>query len=361
MHTDYLRNHLFSILFVALVFAVIYYQIDETPPPEIQDTELDAIARLKSINFDKSLDRAVFEDIYGIYYPEQIHGADSLITRIKEYRRQQEIRSSDQSPFTITTWDLPPMILQFILVYISVLFLTYYAVQIFGLYRFIREKQGRESYIFLFYQRWCKNDFNKRGQKLRDLVFLAAKALIKGIIYFILFSPAYVIAYSFKTRFDTNSLIFMIGLGTISNAFLITYIQKFYTFLVAESRKGYVETAVVKNLTHSFTEIHLKNIFRIRPSFPNHILDQIYENARYQYFSSIKEQASFLITGLIIIEMALNIQNHLCYTLLQTILYEEYFMTLLIVFVIFLLVKLTEITIDSRLYRRSKLYNNQST
>jgi hypothetical protein len=328
--------------------------------PETEDETISHIAQLRSYNFNKPLDRAVFWDVYRIYFPERAIEPDSVIDQILKFRRQQEIRSLTQSEFPVSLSDLPRMIVQFILVYIAVLTLTYYAVHAFGLYRFIREKQGKESYIYLIYLRWLQKDKGRWLQKLKDLVILGIKALVKGGLYFILFSPAYVIAYSFKTRFDTNSLIFMIGLGIISNAFLITYIQKFYTFLVSEERKGYIETAMVKNLNHSYRNISLRYIFRFRPSFSGHILDQIYENARYQYFSSVKEQASFLITGLIIIEMALNIQNHLCYTLLQTILYQEYRMTLIIVFVIFLLVKVTEITVDSYLHHLEQRYNNQA-
>ncbi len=64
------------------------------------------------------------------------------------------------------------------------------------------------------------------------------KALLKGVAYTILFAPAYVIAYSFKTRIDTDSLLFMIVLGVVSNGLLINYANKFYAFLAAESRKA---------------------------------------------------------------------------------------------------------------------------
>jgi hypothetical protein len=127
--------------------------------------------------------------------------------------------------------------------------------------------------------------------------------------------------------------------------------QKYYTFLVSESRKGYVKTAIVKNLDSRMIfdkekGIPLSSIFRINKKFSGHIFDQIYENVRFQYLNTLKEQASFLITGLIIIEMALNIQGHLCYELMQNILYKNLSVILLILFGIFLIVKLTQIVID---------------
>jgi len=60
----------------------------------------------------------------------------------------------------------------------------------------------------------------------------------------VLFSPAYVIAYAIRTEFNTDTIIFMALLGVVSNGLLVTYANKFYAFLVAESRKGYVETGL---------------------------------------------------------------------------------------------------------------------
>jgi hypothetical protein len=190
---------------------------------------------------------------------------------------------------------------------------------------------------------------------------LVGQAIIKSTAYLILFSPAYVIAYSLKTNFDTDSTLFMILLGIISNGLLITYTNKFYTFLKAESQKGYVETAVVKNLVndYSFSAIQFASIFKIKKRFPEHVFSHIFINARHQYLTTLKEQAAFLISGLIIIEMALNIQNHLSYELLQNLLYENYFVVLIILFAIYLTVKTTEIFVDYAINRENKKYLNK--
>ena len=120
----------------------------------------------------------------------------------------------------------------------------------------------------------------------------------------------------------------MVVLAVVSNGLLINYAHKFYTFLLTESRKGYVETAVVKGLNNSYDwnipgGINLRSLLRWRKNFPLHVLQQVYMNARFQYIPTMKQYASFLISGLVIIEMALNIQGHLCYELLQDILYYQ--------------------------------------
>ena len=96
----------------------------------------------------------------------------------------------------------------------------------------------------------------------------------------------------------------------------------------------------------------------LRKRFENHVFHHVYVNARYQYIQSIKEQASFVITGLIIIEMALNIHGHLCYELLQNILFRNDQSAFLIIFLIFLLVKLTEIGVELWYNRETDRYEN---
>jgi hypothetical protein len=188
-------------------------------------------------------------------------------------------------------------------------------------------------------------------------------APVAAIAHLVLFSPAYVIAYSIRTEFSTDTLPFMILLGVVSNGLLVTYANKFYTFLVAESRKGYVETALAKNLHGSYDRhapdgISLRAILRPGKRFGGHVFEHIFRNARYQYLATIKEQASFLITGLIIIEMALNIHGHLSYEMLRQMLYRNYAIVIAIVLGIFYAVKLTEIVTDWLVHRESLRYAN---
>jgi hypothetical protein len=142
------------------------------------------------------------------------------------------------------------------------------------------------------------------------------------------------------------------------------YSNKFYAFLTAESRKGYIDTAIVKNLHTSFDfnrpdGIPLKSIFKPVKDFKGHIFEHIFRNARFQYLSTIKEQASFLITGLVIIEMALNIHGYLNYEMLRQILYKNYDIVIFIILGIFYIVKLTEILTDLLTHREAMKYENR--
>jgi hypothetical protein len=188
-------------------------------------------------------------------------------------------------------------------------------------------------------------------------------ATMKGVLFLALFSPAYVVAYSLKSTFDTDSILFMIVLGVVSNGLLVTYANKFFTLLVHESRKGYVETAIVKNLNATYgwrtaTGISLRSLLAPRKAFPGHVLHHLFLNARYQYIPTMKEHASFLISGLIIIEMALNIQGHISYELLQQMLYRHYDVAIIIMAGIFLLVKATEVIVDAWSFAESRRVDN---
>ena len=154
-------------------------------------------------------------------------------------------------------------------------------------------------------------------------------------------------------------MVFMVLLGVVSNGVLITYANKFYFFLVTESRKGYVETAIVKNCHSSYRfrgpdGIPLGAILRPVKKFRGHVFDHLYSNARHQYLPTIKEQASFLISGLIIIEMALNIHGHLTYEMLRQLLYKNYSTFVVMILFIFYTVKATEAVADYLMYRADR-------
>jgi hypothetical protein len=356
-----IKNHLISLLFVGILFYIIHLMFTPTTEEE-QYSNYQLIKKYTELEFldlNSPEDRILLRETLDIYDPENSLQHDSLLSEIEDYLNSKILsvagsrqRSSglDFSKFM----SIFNMWIKFAFIYIFVLLITYYCVETFAIYRFVRDHYRLSFYDYV--RDYLKKLTETRNFKLKiayalKILFKTGRMLLKAIVILALFAPAYVIAYSFKTRFDTDSFVVMILLGVISNGLLITYMQKYYTFLVGESRKGYVQTAMVKNLDSNMVfdkdkGISLSSIFKLNKKFPGHIFDQIYENVRFQYLNTLKEQASFLITGLIIIEMALNIQGHLCYELMQNILYKNLSVILMILFGIFFIVKLTQIVID---------------
>jgi hypothetical protein len=370
-----LTEHGIALVLVATVFTGIYLLLDRSGGsiPPAQDKLVQEYVVLPFINWNSPAERALFKDIWIIYHPDQQMEADSLLNGIIDtYQSKAGSASRRHQTSTISlagkVLRLGPMYFNFILVYVIVLIFSYYAAQTCGVWRFIQMKRGRSSYLQLLYAATQQKPRISQIKEFRTYLLQCLKflglALFKAIVYLVLFAPAYVLAYAFKTRFDTDSIFFMIVLGAFSNGLLVTYTQKFFAFLIAESRKGYLQTALVKNLMHGYGHrskdgIPIGHILRIKKVFPGHVFDHIYKNARYQYLPTLKEQASFLITGLIIIEMALNIQNHLCYDLLQNLLYQDYVSVLIACFGIFLIIKSTEIITDILYLRETDKYENR--
>ncbi len=351
-------EHITSILFFAVLFLII--GLIFTPAPHSSKNSFYEISELQFIDGGQPLQKLILKESLDLYYPDQTARNDSILNFISQGSENNFFKTSDNKYLTQKkVWQILYMYFKFVIIYIIVLVLTYYGAQSFATLKFVKMKHGRSSYLVLVLEHLRSGD----RISVKELTLLIFKAGAKGIVYLILFSPAYVIAYSFKTRFDTDSVFFMVILGILSNGLLISYTQKFYTFLTTESRKGYVNTARVKNLNNNYNikttgGITLGKIFRLRKRFKGHVFQHIYKNAQFQFISSLKEQASFLISGLVIIEMALNIQGHLCYELLQNILYQNLPVILLIIFLIFLLLKVTEIYSDFLQQHYANKYEN---
>lgn len=368
-------EHFLSIGFVSLVFLILIISLKSGQKQEqIQAKgKIEPYLNLGFLDLDNPLHRSLLKETLNIYYPNTTAKQDSLLRAIQKHRAEQANKiAHNANPNAGLTWrkfwQLTGMYFKFILAYLVVMFLTYYGVQTLAILRYVRMKQNKTSYLAdlakFIQQASFPKDFQQAAKYLGHSIMLLLKAVAKGIFYLILFSPAYVIAYSFRTGIDTDTFFFMVLLGVISNGLLITYGQKFYTFLIAESRKGYVQTAVVKGLNNNYSQkapdgISYRKIFRLRKAFPEHVFQHIFLNARYQYLSTIKEQASFLITGLIIIEMALNIHGHLCYEMLQNILYKQFDVVLAIILGIFWVVKATEMAVDYWMQLETRRYENQ--
>ena len=251
------------------------------------------------------------------------------------------------------------MYIKFLMVFVLVMALSYYGVQTLGLYFFIRHQQLKPPqfyHLFFLIRQWLLAPGKKLALKiLKNMFFLAGKALF----YLLFFAPAYVVAYSIKTDFTSQSLLFLIVLGVLTNGLLITYAYKFYHFLLNESRKGYVRTAIVKNLNQQYDlgsrgGLHWRQVLAPQKQFKGHVLQHIYMNSVFQYLATFKEQAAFVITSLVIIEMALNIHGHLSYELLQQLLYRNFDLALFIVLGLYLIVKATEVFTDLMIFKQQQ-------
>ncbi|MBN1982780.1 MAG: hypothetical protein JW795_14700 [Chitinivibrionales bacterium] len=352
-----LSQHLLSIVLVTVVVIACATALTRASrsDTEAQFAVIAPFLKMPSLDLDDPLHRTLLGELIAIYYPDRFTENSALIAKIDAYRQEklkQTIEGSTQkeSLTTVKLFSILRMYLKFLCVYGVVMLCTYYGVLTLGVWTFVRKKQ----HVYGPHR-------TRLGGGVR--VKAIAGSVGKAVWYGIAFSPAYVIAYSLKTELAVDSLFFMILLGIVSNGLLITYSKKFYTFLVNESRKGYVETGRAKNLADSYqfntaNGISIRSILKPIKRFEGHVFDHIFQNAKNQYRATMKEQASFLITGLIIIEMALNIHGNLNYELLQQLLYKNYTIIACILLCIFYTVKATEMFTDVLIHQQMKKYAN---
>lgn len=367
-----LIEHLLSILLVAggiTVFVNAATTLEETRRiTRVQGIE--PYLHLPFLDFGDPLQTAIFREALNTFHPDTPARNDSLLQSIQSFRQEQFTNAAYKSGgeeaglSKAKLEHLGGMYLQFILIYVIVIVVTFQAARSLGIYRFIKTKQSSGPGIATLSAQIVSGRSRTIAFLLRILV-QSLKAILKALVYAVLFAPAYVIAYSIRSSFDTDSFLFMIVLGVVSNGLLINYANKFFTLLVSESRKGYVETALVKNLDSSYewnVPDGVSSWAIVHPGGlpPSHVFRHIYLNARYQFLITLKEHASFIITGLIIIEMALNIQGHLGYEMLQNILYRHYDVVASIVLGVFLIVKATELWADVWFHRETQRYENKS-
>jgi hypothetical protein len=359
--TKKLVLHGTSVLVVTVLLGIVTLLVEvRRDAAREEDKSLAEYLALKNVDFGDPVDRAMFRESLDVFYPERDARNDSLMVAIDNFRQRQFtnplLKSGNElQGLTIgMIGTIAGMFLQFLFLYTVVLGALYVLAERIAVYRFVKMKQHDESYaerIIGWFREW---HVRRRTPSLRafgSLGLLLLKMASKGFVLVLLFSPAYVLAYAVKTSVDTSSLLFMVLLGIISNGVLIHASNRFYSVLVTESHKGYVQTALVKGLNASYEwdrpgGIPRRALLNIRTRFSGHVFGHIFMNARFQFIPALKEQASFLVTGLIIIEMALNVQGHLSYELLQQILYRQYDVACAIILCIFLTVKGTEVLVD---------------
>jgi hypothetical protein len=295
---------------------------------------------LPHVDLGDPLHEVLFRETLTIFYPGQSARNDSLLAAVQEYRRSVFTDPREKSgggPRGLpppVLWRLLEMYLQFVVVFGVAMALSYAGARSLGVYRFFRQRQ------------------EALGERPRRPAWQRVGiAILRALAYALFFSPAYVVAYALRTRVNTDSQLVLILLAVCTNGLLVTAANRFFTALTAEHRKGYVQTAVVKGLRRSYAfrgrgGVALRAVFFPARLASSHVFHAMYENARLQFVPALKEQASFLITGLIIIEMALNIQGHLGYELLQALLAREVAEAALIVFGLFTLVKAAELAVD---------------
>ena len=224
--------HLISILFIGSLFIILHTWLksESTEKSYTYGDQIQEYMQLQFLDLNSPEDRILLEETLNFYDPGNIIQHSDLMADLERYLNDRMTASArtDELSDGISAkrfMIILGMLLKFAVVYILVLLLTYYGVETFAVYRFIRAQNPVTFITSLTVagQRMMNaGNWPKRFSYLWKLLVKIGRGFFRALIMLTLFAPAYVIAYSFKTSFDTDSLLLMIILGVISNGLLIT-------------------------------------------------------------------------------------------------------------------------------------------
>ncbi len=361
-----IRRHFVNLaIFLAIFFALIYaVKTNKSEPVYASIEKLFAETGLSPTD---ELDRAVFRDVVSNFYEKSkaekiLSDFDAYLTEVatkREYKTGNDVRNLDFAfAFQLTLKGL-----KFFGYFAVIGFLLFYLSESFGLLK-LKLKALRKDKIhqeLVLRLKTLKNRAAPRKKERKQILGLTLALLVKTAAYFVLFSPVYLVAYVFKFNYENVTFIAYVFLAAFTNGTLAASVNKFYRLLESEKSKGYVETAKIKGLKAGFGKndgVTLARIFAPQKYFGEHILKIIYENAHRQFIASFKEIARFLITGMIIIELSLNMQNGIFYEMLQSLMNREFDVALFIFALVFTVIKLSETATEFVYCKINRRYEN---
>ncbi len=353
---------------ILLLFSLIFFGIFQIIPSNKtinQDYQKNSIL-FKKLNLDINSyeDRIIFQESRADFF-NRTNISDELPAEIETiYSQNLEIQKNElysnlENDELVST--IIFALMRFIFLFTILSILIFYLSKTLALQKilFLTEKH----YFSLENITWQIEKFRQfpTSSKVKRNAQLFFKLLLKLITLVVLFSPVYVIGYSINLKGEQISIVMAVFLGLISNGLLITSTNSFYQFLQSESKKGYVKTAKLKNLKNMFENdenLNWKKLFALKKVFPNNTLNQIYINADLHFTTNFKNFSRLIITSLVIIELTLNIQSGFFYLMLKSVLFGNYKILAIVIYLTFLVVKLSDIVIEFISIRKNMKYEN---
>jgi hypothetical protein len=364
-----IKSHLISLAVFAVIFLLLIF-VSEKSKEQNPYSEIKKLLAIAELNEGNELDEAVFTDGIRAYYNSSPEKADSILNEYNAYKnylltsRESKANTDVRTLSTEVALKLTGKALVFLFYFTVIALLLFYLSESFALLKFKLEMQKVNKINKDIYELIREHKEERRAIRsfpLKKMLMLIFAAFGKVAAYLILFSPVYLVGYVFKFNYENITFIAYVLLAVFTNGVLVTSTNKFYRLLESEKTKGYVETAKIKGVKAGFGKrdgVSLLRIFLPVKYFGEHILTPIYKTAHLQYLSEFKEIARFQITGMIIVELALNFQNGIFYELLQSLLRKEYGILFFSLLLVFIVVKLVDIVSDYFFIKENRKYEN---
>jgi hypothetical protein len=351
-----IREHFIGLAFFTALFAALIFFVSGSEN-ENKFSEIKSLLTAAELNPENELDAATLLDAIKNYYKNSPK-ADALIAEYFAYKEFLLTARENKSGADVRSLDFSLALsllgkaALFAFYFALIGFLLFYLSESFALLKFKRKNCGAGKQ---------QKKAEKENAQIMNLLKKAGEIILAAAGYFILFSPVYLIGYLFKFNYENVTFFSYVILSVFTNGVLITSANKFYRLLESESVKGYVETAKIKGVNYDCSadgKITATRIFSPFKFFGEHILTQIYKSAHLQYLSAFKEIARFQITGMIIVELALNLQNGIFYELLKALKGKETAVAIFILMLVFFVVKASDIVTDYLFLKENAKYEN---
>ncbi len=362
-----IESHLISLFFFTFIFLVAIF-ISHNTVKENPYADIDKLLKKSGLSLQNELDRAVIKDVLKSYFGKE--KAKNLTEKIEKYRSEILTNGNFKSvgnKLNLTSFkSILSKWINFLFLFGISAFLLFYFSESFALVKLKLLKLGKSNFALLLLKEINAVKDNPSGYKkthLNEVLKLIFFILVKIFAYLILFSPVYIVAYVFKFNYENISTLAYLILTLFTNGMLILSVNKFFLLLQGELNKGYVLTDKIKGVKTGFTKddgISFARIFSFHKNFGIHILKSVYLNAHRQFIYDFKEISRFLITGIVIVELSLNIQNGFFYEMLQHLMRNEVDILLTIILLVFISVKVSDILITYFFYRENLKYENRN-
>ncbi len=362
-----IESHLISLFFFTFIFLVAIF-ISHNTVKENPYADIDKLLKKSGLSLQNELDRAVIKDVLKNYFGKE--KAKNLTEKIEKYRSEILTNGNFKSvgnKLNLTSFkSILSKWINFLFLFGISAFLLFYFSESFALVKLKLLKLGKSNFALLLLKEINAVKDNPSGYKkthLNEVLKLIFFILVKIFAYLILFSPVYIVAYVFKFNYENISTLAYLILTLFTNGMLILSVNKFFLLLQGELNKGYVLTDKIKGVKTGFTKdngISFARIFSFHKNFGIHILKSVYLNAHRQFIYDFKEISRFLITGIVIVELSLNIQNGFFYEMLQHLMRNEVDILLTIILLVFISVKVSDILITYFFYRENLKYENRN-
>jgi hypothetical protein len=273
-----------------------------------------------TLNVTDSLDIAILHTSVRDFFPAS--EVKSVIETV--FADQQKRQTAFGRQFRALNWHEFYTVLKQAILFASLFFFSFF------LLGFMAERLA--VYAFFFKKKKRRYSYRQLALKVRDkknkqaYLILISRLFLSALLGWtktlLLFTPAFILAYMFKAEFDAFTLFSYLILVVFSNGTLIVLKERFLALFQSEAKRGYLETAKVKQLKIPFIKrITLYSFLRRfqRLVWQESAFLHLYLNAKKQIIESSKTFALFLMSVMIVVEMALNAQGFFGYELLRAL------------------------------------------